>query len=411
MKIGEFSRKYGVNATTVRYYIDRALLTPERRNGQYVFNETCCEEMERIKRYKSYRFSLSDIELLFFLEKTSRSKDETVIKTITGMFEDKRRELENERTALGEIVEKLSEEIEERSSLGAEPAEEKTFGIPFHFIPYLVCPKCGRALRLESVDISDNLITKGSLRCGCGYEAVVRDGVIMCDGWTEDTPFKSFDTVDSVHSITDEYSDAMRMLVDRTYMWMYHHVPVHYYGTRFIMAGPFTSSFILKYCDKLGEDALIIVIDPSIKKIMKMRHYMDSFNLRTVYIASDIRNIPLKKGCVDLYIDDYSVSNSIFTYNESIYGYISPLMRKGSTAVGIFWDYTNAPETLKNYRRDHPDFITSMMSMKTIKSDLLKNGMKFAEVKSIGKTGGSDRHFPRHIMGEPVRVMGYMAKK
>ncbi len=33
MKIGEFSRKYNVNTTTVRYYIERALLTPERKKS------------------------------------------------------------------------------------------------------------------------------------------------------------------------------------------------------------------------------------------------------------------------------------------------------------------------------------------------------------------------------------------
>lgn len=31
MKIGDFAKKYGLNITTVRYYVERALLTPERK--------------------------------------------------------------------------------------------------------------------------------------------------------------------------------------------------------------------------------------------------------------------------------------------------------------------------------------------------------------------------------------------
>ena len=31
MKIGDFAKKYDLNITTVRYYVERALLTPERK--------------------------------------------------------------------------------------------------------------------------------------------------------------------------------------------------------------------------------------------------------------------------------------------------------------------------------------------------------------------------------------------
>lgn len=73
MKIGDFAKKYGLNITTVRYYVERALLTPERKNNQYVFTPSCMEDMEKILKYKSFRFSLEEIELLFFLEKPQNS--------------------------------------------------------------------------------------------------------------------------------------------------------------------------------------------------------------------------------------------------------------------------------------------------------------------------------------------------
>ena len=54
MKIGDFAKKYGLNITTVRYYVERALLTPERKNNQYVFTPSCMEDMEKILKYKSF---------------------------------------------------------------------------------------------------------------------------------------------------------------------------------------------------------------------------------------------------------------------------------------------------------------------------------------------------------------------
>ena len=59
MKIGDFAKKYGLNITTVRYYVERALLTPERKNNQYVFTPSCMEDMEKILKYKSFRWKKS----------------------------------------------------------------------------------------------------------------------------------------------------------------------------------------------------------------------------------------------------------------------------------------------------------------------------------------------------------------
>ena len=67
MRIGDFAKKYGVNVTAIRYYIDSALLTPQRRNNQYAFDENCCRDMEKILDYKACGFTLEEIELLFFL--------------------------------------------------------------------------------------------------------------------------------------------------------------------------------------------------------------------------------------------------------------------------------------------------------------------------------------------------------
>ena len=88
MKIGQFAKKYDINITTVRYYIERSLLTPERKNNQYIFNEECMRDMEKILRYKEYRFSLEEIELLFFLEKTSNGSDEDIMEIISDIFEE-----------------------------------------------------------------------------------------------------------------------------------------------------------------------------------------------------------------------------------------------------------------------------------------------------------------------------------
>ena len=64
MRIGIFAKKFGIPASTVRYYIQLGILVPESRNGQYIFSDKCVQDMERVMEYRELRFSLLDIHEL-----------------------------------------------------------------------------------------------------------------------------------------------------------------------------------------------------------------------------------------------------------------------------------------------------------------------------------------------------------
>ena len=173
MKIGDFAKKYGLNITTVRYYVERALLTPERKNNQYVFTPSCMEDMEKILKYKSFRFSLEEIELLFFLEKTTKFRDETVLGIFSRLLKQKQAELEKEEEKIHDTIGELKAEIRSFSQINYE-LDHSANGIPFTFLPYLACPDCGRPLKLESASISDNKICDGEFLCECGYKTATQ---------------------------------------------------------------------------------------------------------------------------------------------------------------------------------------------------------------------------------------------
>lgn len=410
MKIGRFAKKYNVNITAVRYYVEKALLTPERKNGQYIFNDSCERDMEKILKYKDYRLSLDEIELLFFLEKTSKLKDQTILEIISEVFADKKRMLEEEIVALQGIVKKLDEEAKCFKTARIAETPNTVNGIPFSFIPYLYCPKCGKPLVLDSVSIANNKISKGEIGCGCGYSASIKDGVILCEGYTDDTPFKVFDNVESVLSITDECSSSYRALIDKTYMWMYHQIN-ELENYKIVMAGPLTFNFMLKHCQNFNKDTTFVITDPSLQRIAKLQKYMGDYDLQTVYIAGDFESLPLRSGCVDVYIDDFSITNCIFVYNRSIYGSISPLMKHKGRVIGIFVDYEAAPNSLENFKKDLPNFKPEKMKLKTIKADLELNSMTMSETRTIGKTTGDEQHFPRNVVSEQVPILGYKAVK
>lgn len=79
MRIGPFSRMFGVVPSTVRYYIQRGFLVPKTQNKQYLFHEDCVNDMRQIMEWKELRFSLDDIhELLTLQRKFNRSLPDDV---------------------------------------------------------------------------------------------------------------------------------------------------------------------------------------------------------------------------------------------------------------------------------------------------------------------------------------------
>ena len=414
MKIGEFARKYNTNASTIRYYIEKALLTPQRKNGQYLFNHACMEEMEKIQRGKQYRFTLEEIELLFYYEKASNLKDKAVINEIIQVFNKKVQELEHEKKELNRILDCLKEEIEAYRSKKAEAeAEAKKGGkahVPLEALEILHCPHCRKQLTLKGADIQGEGISKGTFGCSCGYEAVVSDGILICEGYTQDTPFKVFENIDSVLAITDDFSHSYRTLIEKAHLWMYQQLAACDIPN-YIMAGPFSYNFILKHMRELPEQSVYVVMDISLKKIEKLKQYFAGMRRKIVFMAGAIDRIPLKTGCIDLYIDDFSNQNYVFTYNEYLLGQIVPLLHKRGKIIGQLVDYSSAQKSLENFKKDHISFMPGMMAIQKMYGNFSMAGIKIVEENKLEPPQGNKQDFLRQVGKEKVQLRAYLAQK
>ena len=347
------------------------------------------------------------------MEKTTKFRDETVLGIFSRLLKQKQVELENEEQKIHDTIEELKAEIRSFSQINYE-MDHSANGIPFTFLPYLVCPDCGRPLKLESASISDNKICDGEFLCECGYKNELKDGVILCDGYAEETPFKAFENIDLVSAVTEELGNEFRTLIDKVYMWMYHQMSDHVdmEGSINIMGGPFSGNYFSRYCQKFSRDAIFIITDPSLKRIRKLQEYMKEFDCQTVYLVrSSLDRLPLRENCIDVYLDDFSSNNCIFTYNKSQYDKITPLIRKNGCAVGLFADYRKCPKSLRTFREDQPNFIPEKMTFAHVKADLLEGGMEVDAQKRIGSTTGKEKQFQRQIGNETIAMMGYRAIK
>lgn len=409
MKIGTFARKFNINISTIRFYIGNGLLTPCRVGGQYEFDAECVSDMEKILKYKRYSFSLEKIQLLFFMEKASRFQDEVVLQVCTDILKNKRKQLIKEKEDLTSFIDELEKEIENLPSCASGEVPEA--GVPFSIIPYLYCPICQKPLKLDNASLSNGSIGKGVLSCECGYTADIVDGIVFCREFQEDTPFKAFENVESVMAMKDQFSPLYRKLIAKTYLWMFNRISGQINANRIIMTGPFPFNFMLEYTDNLGRDNTYIICDPSLKRIEKMKKYLSSWKYNIVYIVGKPDQLPLKLGSVDIFVDDYSTVNSLFTYGTYSTEHIAPLLKTTGEVVGIFTTYQHAPKSLANFKKDHPDFEPEKMTLSALKYRWSESGVKLIEDKSAGSTTPGELHYPQNVIGEIIEVHGYHARK
>lgn len=411
MKIGSFAKKYNLKPSTVRYYVDKALLTPKRENGQYIFDKTCIEQMDNIAKYKKFRFTLEEIEVLSYYERASNLRDKDVVRLIISNLQDKISQLDSEIAELTNIKQQLFAEIDSYQTRYSSMDFAADFSVPLEVLEILRCPVCQSKLPLTDAVIADGGIREGKLHCSCGYEAAISNGVLLCEGFQMDTPFKAFENINSVLAITDEFSPGYRNLVEKAHLWIYQQICLNKKDFKYVMAGPFAYNFILKHLKDLPEDSIYIISDVSVEKIRKLKEYFAGINKKILFVAGDINNIPIKEASLDLYIDDFSNNNYIFTYNTGLLEIISRFMKYKSNITGIIIDYTAAPNSLENFKKDHENFVPGEMSIKKIYSGFTASGIKFIEKNNLGSPRGHKKDFPRQSGEEKIQVISYFGEK
>lgn len=409
MKIGTFARKFNINASTVRFYINNGLITPSKPGGQYEFDKECVADMEKILKYKKYCFTLEEIQLLFFMEKASRLQDDVVVQVCADILKNKRNELIKTREDLNRFIDELADEIDSMHVPQQDPTEVS--GVPFSAFPFLYCPVCQIPLKLEAASLSNGSIHKGILSCECGYGATIQDGIVLCREFAEDTPFKAFNNVESVMAMKDMLSPLYRSLITKTYIWFNSLIQPSPEEACIIMTGPFTFNFLLEYMEKLDRNNRYVIFDPSYKRISKLKKYLGNCSANILYIVGMPEDLPVRRNSVDIYLDDYSTVNSMFTFGTFSTEHIGPLLKPGAEILGIFTTYQEASKSLHNFVSDHPNFTPEKMTLSGLKYQWSLAKVRITEQKLIGETTRSELHFQQDVVGEKIQVHGYHAKK
>jgi DNA-binding transcriptional MerR regulator len=106
MTRGQVAAFLNVNAETLRYYENIALIEPkiDKRNGYRYYDEILVSKLELILRFKTLGFSLKEIGTFFELLRESREKPDHLGKYIEQKIQDIDEQIANLRSVKRQLL-------------------------------------------------------------------------------------------------------------------------------------------------------------------------------------------------------------------------------------------------------------------------------------------------------------------
>ncbi|MDD6155242.1 MAG: MerR family transcriptional regulator [Eubacteriales bacterium] len=407
MKVGQFSERTGVSRNTIRYYVSIGLLNPRNSGSQNNFTERELSDMKLIQRLKYQRFTLNEIQDIMAILRGSNRVEPETMEYLVAALKAKKIEIDEEAKELKNIQKTIDADIV-RVSSSYTPRENRKTGLPLRALPLLVCPRCGKRLKVVNAEIDSDCIFSGELRCECGMKASIENGIVKTGNLyieDDDQPdlrrgvYQAVDFRRSVH-LAYNYIESRLQQLDLS--------------DKVIMESNVNGVFYLfNHLELVPDDCLIIVTDKYPETLEMYKHLIEMLDIERdiVYIADASCNYPLKPGCVDLYISFISENEHQLYHQNTFIEECGRYFKEDSEALGVYIDYGDAPQTYQNLKHLYPHVIRPVYSIEHTAHEYHDMGFDFqmTELNQIDSWESKEYAFQCNVKGEAVRVWGFDA--
>ena len=291
LKIGDFADLYQVSKDTVRYYVKMGLLRPQVVGTQMHFGEKDKLDMGTILRLKNMQLSITEIRSLLYLKRMSNFIEPATLNRCIELLENKAKELRQQRKSgrqPGTAPAGNPDRLEERKKVAHTAAS----GVPLEAIALLRCPHCGKSFAIEGGEISRSFLMKGQLRCDCGCQMEIRNGILL----TGNLYTGNHDTPDLERKLYHETGLQFSICAPRCPEFMLQELNKRDLHGKVIFEGNINGYFfIYNFLDNLPQDCLYIIADKYPEVLADYKSLMETLapDLKVLYIADAGEHLPL----------------------------------------------------------------------------------------------------------------------
>lgn len=308
MKIGNFANKNDVSIDTIRYYISKGLLLPQKKGAQYEFGPRCQDDIEKILKLKEMGYSIKEISTFFNFLRLGKLAPNLEDSFYIEFYKNKLRENTLEIKNLSYQIKLIEDAI--KNTLNKNPSSNRTLGVHLDNLKLLSCNKCGSNLSLTNASIIEDQIINGDLLCKCGISYTIEDGILIGKNIIKDKE-SELDIIDYIVSVNEDYLKNIGTSLE----WAYKMLNPKALKEEVILELGSGSGFFIRYIlEDLRERPTYILIDHDLTrhKFLKNLLTMSDKKVNLLFICSDFKEIPLKEKIADIVIDYTGTTNYSF---------------------------------------------------------------------------------------------------
>ncbi|MDW7672372.1 MAG: MerR family transcriptional regulator [Bacillota bacterium] len=429
MKIGEFAKRFQIPISKVRYYVHVGLLLPAKTGSQYSFSDADLADMKLIQELKDLSFSIEEIKKYLHVMRVYSPSDNRVHTVLDSLMTRKIVDLEQEISDIHARIDQLKHKLNRPDMVDSTHQTRDTYGIPLDFIPLLRCPQCGNPFALEKAMIRNNTVIDGEFTCSCHASLRIEDGILLSSLNSEADYYSSHDFY-MLHyqEIPDEDQDFVYFqymnnissestsLIVKSYAWLDSHIrKLNAHSEKKVVFVPDLSShFLYKYGNQpYFRDALIIVSGFSKNNVSAIKSHIEEVapGLHVLYIANTIFDLPLKKMCIDMWIDAFSSYNFAFFHEYSLYKKISSYIKPEADVFGCVKHYLPKTISRKNIDKAYTRHMSNHYSLFHFKQMMTDEGYEMVADEDLGYTTNPGAYYEYHVAGEKQMFHAFHAIK
>lgn len=343
MKIGQFSTENNVSIDTVRHYMNLGLINPEKIGGHYNFDERCQKDLEEVLSLKEMGFTLNEIKSIFLFKGLGKLTPYQEVECFKEFFVNKHKEVTRQLEVLPKIKSKLEGKIKELSD--KEYSNEFKIGVDIGVLNILSCLKCSGDLILHEANISNNQIIKGKLKCKCGEEYLIEDGILIVNSKSQEKS-NNLDReyiINHMDSYITEYiNDTDPNYLNNVYKgleWSYKKLDFQKLKNKVILDLGSGVGFLLRYIyNDLPDDSIYLAVDHDIlgHKFLKKILEKADCKRKVIFICSDFLEMPLKDKSIDVLFDYSGSSNYAFEHDGFLLKLIDDYIKDDGLLLGSY---------------------------------------------------------------------------
>ena len=410
MKIGEFSRLYNVSKDTLRYYVSIGLLSPKMQGSQMNFTEREERDFLYIQRLKEMRFNIKEIRSFMYMGRVSNMIEPSTLDQCRQLLEAKREELLLERQKIDGSLQMIEEEEETLEEKRRTPAKE-TGGVPLSAIQLLACPHCGEPLMIENASISHKYLNSGSLKCSCGYQARIKDGILK----TDNIYTGEYDRPDLTRKLYHDTGEEWLKSSTKCNDFMLEEIKKRNPSGKVILEANVNGFFFTyNFLSQLPKNCLYIIVDKYEEVLSMYKNYIEILyqDLDILYIADASEHFPLRKDSVDLFLSLFGENEYSFYHKNCQLFALRSIIKPEGEVIGAFQSLPIHSVTRKNIFEKYPEGSLRRLNMNYLQEDYRKSGfsMEKAELGVVEKTI-KHHMFTCHVDGEPITLYGFTASR